>query len=139
MAYAGRHQDAFEPPAESKAEYDAKGLLGADGTLAMDYLAIENGGSMCVEQSEPEQQIVFGGMLFWERSDGQCMLPPTNDVGNPCCMMHMWQPNAEGMYYGDCTMKCDPSSPSPYLPLLCAARFAGADRSEQPAATAGAA
>jgi hypothetical protein len=88
--------------------YKQKGLLGADGKLALDYTAIENGGSMCLEQSNPAHQIMLGGMFFWENKDGTCMLPPKNAAGNPCCTLYMWQPNAEGMYYSECTMKCAP-------------------------------
>lgn len=108
----GRHQDAIEPPAGQAESYESKGLLGAYGKLAMDYVAIENGGSMCLEQSNPQDQVTIGGMFLWEHSDGQCILPPKNDAGNPCCMVYMWQPNAEGMYYSDCTMKCAPHARS---------------------------
>jgi hypothetical protein len=112
---AARKQDRTTPPPQSVAAYQSQGLLGADGKIAMDYSAIENGGSMCLEQSKPEQQFVLGGMVFFEKTDGTCMLPPKTSAGNPCCTLFAWQPNAEGMYFSDCTMKC--VSVTPFKPF----------------------
>ena len=66
---AETHKAATEPPPQSTDEYQSKGLLGADGMLALSYAAVENGGSMCVDEVSHEEHVVIGGMFFWERSD----------------------------------------------------------------------
>ena len=40
------------------------------------------------------------------KKGNQCYLPPTKANGNSCCTLYTWQPNSDGYYYDNCSMKC---------------------------------
>lgn len=99
----GRHQDTLKAPIQAVAYYGDK--LSESGEFGMPHGEIERGGSYCVAPGSTAEKVVFGGMVFWH-NDGQCHLPPTKEDGSACCELFMWQPNTEGYYYDNCSMKC---------------------------------
>ena len=109
----GRHQPFLRPPEATAAEYTD--IVGPDGTFTMSYATIPRGGEYCTAPDSPSEKVMFGGMMFWHNSD-QCFLPPTTADGSSCCEMYMWQPNTEGFYYDNCSMRCDLLPAQPLLP-----------------------
>ena len=79
-------------------------VVGDDGKFPLPYNEIQNGGSYCVAKGSTAPQVVVGGIFFWE-VDGECVTPHVNDAGASCCEVYMWQPNTEGIYYENCSMK----------------------------------
>lgn len=98
----GRHQDFLKPPAEAAAEYSS---ILTNGKFKMSYGTIKRGGQYCTAASSSAEKVVFGGMMFFHNK-GKCYLPPTKVGGGSCCQMYAWQPNTEGFYYDNCSMKC---------------------------------
>lgn len=100
----GRHQPFLRPPEAAAAEYSLD-LLDAEGRFAMSYGTIPRGGEYCTAANSTAEKVIFGGMVFWQ-NNGQCYLPPTQADGSACCEMYAWQPNTEGFYYDNCSMRC---------------------------------
>eukprot|EP00892_Ulva_mutabilis_P005403 jgi/Ulvmu1/3234/UM150_0003.1 len=100
----GRHQPELRPPGDTAAEY--ADILRPDGTFPMTYGTIARGGEYCTAPDSPAEKFMFGGMVFWKTGE-QCLLPPTAPDGGPCCEMYMWQPNTEGFYYDNCSMRME--------------------------------
>lgn len=98
----GRHLDKLRVPSEAVNEY---GDLLTNGILELRYDSIDKGGEYCTEKGSKVEKVVFGGMMFWQ-NDGECFLPPTKGDDSPCCEVFMWQPNTEGYYYDNCSMRC---------------------------------
>lgn len=71
----------------------------------MPYNEIPVGGSYCVAKGSTNPTVTVGGMFFWE-ADGECVAPPATATGEACCEVFMWQPNSDGFYYENCSMKC---------------------------------
>eukprot|EP00892_Ulva_mutabilis_P009426 jgi/Ulvmu1/6856/UM031_0061.1 len=97
----GKHLPTLKAPQEAVEYY---GDLLKDGEFPMSYGEIQNGGEYCVAPGSTAPKVIFGGMMFWN-TGGECYLPPTKDDGSACCEMFMWQPNTEGYYYDNCSMK----------------------------------
>ena len=100
----GKHLPTLKAPEEAISYYGDKLK---DGEFEMPYGEIEKGGEYCVSPGSTAPKVIFGGMVFWHNDD-QCHLPPTKQDGSACCELFMWQPNTEGYYYDNCSMKCDP-------------------------------
>ena len=98
----GRHFDTLKVPQEAVNEY---GNQLNNGKLTLRYDTISKGGEYCTNKGSKAEKVVFGGMMFWQ-NNGKCFLPPKKANGSPCCEMFMWQPNTEGYYYDNCSMRC---------------------------------
>jgi hypothetical protein len=75
-------------------------------TFDMPYTEIVNGGTYCTAKGSTAPLVTVGGMFFWEGTAGECVLPPVDAAGAPCCTVYMWQPNTGGLYYDNCSMQC---------------------------------
>jgi hypothetical protein len=78
----------------------------------MPYTELVNGGEYCVAKGSTTETFYVGGTFLWDGGDGTCVLPPTNEAGEPCCEVYMWQPNHLGYYYDNCSMKCASALPA---------------------------
>ena len=56
----------------------------------------------------------MGGTILIKNGN-KCYLPPTKANGSPCCTLWTWQPNNDGLYYDNCSMKCVSGSMLPYI------------------------
>lgn len=101
-----RHKPAMKAPQEAIAFYEP-GQLDAGGKFPMEYYTLINGESYCVSPNSDAQRIIVGGNVLWETTDGTCVEPPTTATGESCCTVFMWQPNAKGLYYDNCSMRMD--------------------------------
>ena len=47
----------------------------------------------------------MGGTIMIKKGN-KCYHPPTKANGSSCCVLNAWQPNNDGYYYENCSMKC---------------------------------
>jgi hypothetical protein len=99
---AGEHSTVLTVPEGAKDKYqNAK-----DGAITLTYDAIQGGDAYCTTEDASEESLVtFGGTVLFKVGDA-CMLPPVGEDGDPCCTLYTWQPNSNGFYSDNCSMKC---------------------------------
>ena len=101
---AGKHEAELTPPVTAIKTYGDK--VGANGKFPLPYDTVQNGGAYCVSPASNNPMVTVGGTFLFEGKDGTCLPPPVTAAGSPCCTIYMWQPNADGFYYDNCSMKC---------------------------------
>lgn len=102
---AGKHQDKLNVNPRKVDITQYGNLIGKDLKLDMSYVELENGAAYCVDRGSGTETVVVGGTFLFETVDGDCVPPPQNGAGSPCCTIYMWQPNARGFYYDNCSMQ----------------------------------
>lgn len=102
---AGKHEAELTPPDGAIATYGDK--VGANGKFPLPYDTVKNGDAYCVADTvPPTPRVTIGGTFLFEGKDGTCYGPPVTAAGESCCTIYMWQPNSNGFYYDNCSMKC---------------------------------
>lgn len=73
--------------------------------IFLGFPTIAPGSSYCVKAGS--KKITIGGTLLFKTdvAGTTCVKPPTKADGSPCCVLKSWQPNNEGLYLPDCSMR----------------------------------